>query len=173
MNIFSDDIWTVGTADQDGQPIMVRVRGEVPDAARRHGLTQLIVVGWPYDGVETGLPGAADAASMQAFEDAIAVGLERTGVGVAVASLTGAGHREWRYYAADADAFVAALNAALEDHPTYPLEIEMFDDPAWEGLQQLLDGLDEDAGDDGDDAEDGDEAAGVDDPDDPEGDRDA
>ncbi len=73
-----------------------------------------------------------------------------------VASLTGAGHKEWRYYAADADAFVEALNASLEGHPTYPLEIEMFDDAEWQGLQQLLDGLEEDGDDDeGDDGNEG------------------
>ena len=115
----------------------------MPDAAARQGHGQLIVVGWPYDGTATGLPGAEDNASMQAFEDAIEAGLERSGVGVQVASLTGAGHKEWRYYAADADAFVAALNASLDGHPTYPLEIEMFDDADWQGLQQLLDGLEE------------------------------
>jgi hypothetical protein len=150
MGIFSDDTWTVGTADQDGQPIIIRVRSQMPDAAARHGHAQLIVVGWPYDGTEAGLPATADNTLMQAFEDAIEAGLERSGVGVQVASLTGAGHKEWRYYAPDADAFVAALNASLDGQPTYPLEIEMFDDAEWQGLQQLLDGLDEDADDDDD-----------------------
>jgi hypothetical protein len=152
MGIFSDDTWTVGTADQDGQPIIIRVRGQMPHAAARQGPAPRLLVGWPYDGVATGLPGAEDSASMQAFEGAVETDLERSGAGVQVASLTGAGHKEWRYYAADADAFVTALNASLEGHPTYPLEIEMFDDAEWQGLQQLLDGLEEDAeGDDGED----------------------
>ena len=56
MGIFTDDTWTVGTADQDGQPIIIRVRGQMPDAAARAGHGQLIIVGWPYDGTATGLP---------------------------------------------------------------------------------------------------------------------
>ena len=156
MGIFPDDTWTVGTADQDGQPIIIRVRSQLPDAAARHGHHQLIVVGWPYDGTDTGLPTADDTASMQAFEDAVEAGLARSGIGVQVASLSGAGHKEWRYYAPDADAFVSALNASLDGHPTYPLEIEMFDDADWQGLQQLLDGLDEsDEDDEGDDEPEG------------------
>jgi hypothetical protein len=150
MAIFSDDTWTVGTADQDGQPIIIRVRGQLPDAAARQANSQLLVIGWPYDGTETGLPADADKAAMERFEEALEAGLAGTGVGVQVASLTGAGHREWRYYAPDAEAFVAALNASLGGHPTYPLEIEMFDDAEWQGLQQLLDGLDEDDDGDGD-----------------------
>jgi uncharacterized protein DUF695 len=156
MGIFPDDTWTVGTADQDGQPIIIRVRSRMPDVADRQRLAQLVVVGWPYDGTETGLPTSDDTAAMQDFENAVEAGLERGGAGTQVASITGAGHKEWRYYAADADAFVAALNASLDGHPTYPLEIEMFDDSEWQGLQQLLDGLDEDHDED-DDAADGDD----------------
>jgi hypothetical protein len=155
MSIFPDDTWTVGTADQDGQPLVIRVRSQMPAAAERQRHAHLVVVGWPYDGADTGLPTTEDDAAMQAFEDAVASGAERGGTGIRVASITGAGHKEWRYYAADAEAFVAALNASLDGHPTYPLEIEMFDDSEWQGLQQLLDGLDEDGGTDDDDEDDG------------------
>jgi hypothetical protein len=158
MPIFPDDTWTVGTADQDGQPIIIRVRGPLPDHAARQANDRLIVIGWPYDGNETGLPAEADKASMDRFEEALEAGLSGTTLGVQVASLTGAGHKEWRYYAPDAEAFVAALNDSVADHPTYPLEIEMFDDAEWQGLQQLLDGLDEHE--DGDDDADGDDSDG-------------
>ena len=151
MSIFPDDGWTVGTADQDGQPIIIRVRSQAPDAEGRARYPQLIVIGWPYDGNETGLPDTEDNAGMQAFEDALERGLEPTGIGVQVASLTGAGHKEWRYYTPDPDAFVAALNASLDGHPTYPLEIEMFSDADWQGFQQLIDGLDDDAEEDDED----------------------
>src|SRR5690554_6854272 len=110
MAIFPDDTWTVGTADQDGQPIIIRVRGALPDAATRQAHGQLVIIGWPYDGDDTGQPGDAERASMDRFEEALEAGLAGTALGVQVASLTGAGHREWRCYAPDADAFVAALN---------------------------------------------------------------
>ena len=159
MGIFPDDTWTVGTADQDGQSLIIRVRSQMPAVAERQRHAQLIVVGWPYDGAETGLPTTDETAAMQDFESAVEAGLDRGGEGIQVASITGAGHKEWRYYAADAEAFVATLNASLDGHPTYPLEIEMFDDSEWQGLQQLLDGLDEDDAED-DDAE-GDDTDGA------------
>lgn len=155
MSIFPDDTWTVGTADQDGLPLVIRVRSQMPEVAERQRHAHLVVVGWPYDGADTGLPTAEDTTLMQTFEDAVAAGIERGGTGIQVASLTGAGHKEWRYYAADAEAFVAALNASLDGHPTYPLEIEMFNDSEWQGLQQLLDGLDEDGNEDDGEDEDG------------------
>src|SRR5688572_6745507 len=118
MGIFPDDTWTVGTADQDGQPIIIRVRSQMPEAAERQRHAQLVVVAWQDDANETGLPTAEDTAAMKAFEDAVETGLEQGGTATQVASITGAGHKEWRYYAADAEAFVAALNASLDGHPT-------------------------------------------------------
>ncbi|MEO5819418.1 MAG: DUF695 domain-containing protein [Vicinamibacteraceae bacterium] len=163
MGIFPDDTWTVGTADQDGQPLIIRVRGHMPDAAQRQAHAQLVVVGWPYDGTETGVPTRDETAAMQDFENAVEAGIEQGGTGTQVASITGAGHKEWRYYAADAEVFVAALNASLDGHPTYPLEIEMFDDSEWQGLQQLLDGLDEDGeAEDGEDDPEAEETSGGD-----------
>ena len=91
MSIFPDDTWTVGTADQDGQPLVIRVRSQMPAAAERQRHAHLVVVGWPYDGADTGLPTTEDDAAMQAFEDAVASGAERGGTGIQVASITGAG----------------------------------------------------------------------------------
>jgi hypothetical protein len=154
MPIYPEASWIVATADQDGQTILLRMRDAMPDAAARAAYPQLVVIGWPYDGVESGMPTEADAAAMQRCEDAIEAGLGDETLGLQVASLTGAGHKEWRYYASDADAFVERLNASLEDHGAYPLEIEMFDDAEWEGLQQVLDGADDDDGGDDDDTDD-------------------
>jgi hypothetical protein len=148
--IYPDQSWTVATADQDGQPILLRMRASMPEAAARAAFPQLVIIGWPYDGDEGGMPLQSDAEAMQRFEDAVEAGLTDEALGLQVASLTGAGHREWRYYTGDADAFVARLNASLEGHDAYPLEIDMFDDAEWEGLQQVLDGADD--GDDADDA---------------------
>jgi ferredoxin-NADP reductase len=64
--------------------------------------------------------------------------LQETGAGVLVASITGAGVREWRFYSIGPDAFMDALNTALEQHPEYPLEFEAFEDPDWNALAELL-----------------------------------
>ena len=33
MSIFPDDTWTVGTAEQDGLPLVIRVRSQMPAVA--------------------------------------------------------------------------------------------------------------------------------------------
>jgi hypothetical protein len=75
---------------------------------------------------------------MDAFEEAVTAAVQDSGAGVLVASLTGAGVREWRFYTLGPDAFMDALNAGLESHPEYPLEFDAFEDPDWNALAELL-----------------------------------
>ena len=98
-----------------------------------------MLVGWAYeDDARTGMPPADVRTQMDTLEAAVDKALEAEGAGVLVASITGAGAREWRYYTADPDAFMDALNDALETHPDYPLDFKAFEDPAWDALAELL-----------------------------------
>jgi hypothetical protein len=147
MSIFPDDSWSVGTVgdDDDDEVVLVRARAALPDAQARATWSRLVVVTWPYEPA-SGMPQAEDAERMLGFEDAVHTGVEEPAGGVLVATLTGAGHKEWRYYTTDDGAFIAALKGILQGHPVYPLEIEVFSDPDWQGLLELLPG---DADDDG------------------------
>jgi hypothetical protein len=139
MSIFPDDSWSVGTVgdDDDDEMVIVRARTSLPPAPSRATWSKLVVVTWPYEPA-SGMPQAEDAERMRRFEDAVEAGVEGPGAGIQVATLTGAGHKEWRYYAPASEAFLAALNRSLDGHPVYPLEIEVFTDPDWQGLTELL-----------------------------------
>jgi hypothetical protein len=140
MNIFPDDSWSVGTfGDDDAELVLVRARTAPPSPGVRAGWPKLVVVTWPYEPA-SGMPQATDGQEMERFEAAVEAGVERGAQGILVATLTGAGHKEWRYYAPDSDAVLASLNASLKGHPVYPLEIEVFTDPEWQGLSELLPG---------------------------------
>ena len=140
MSIFADDSWSVGTfGDDDDELVLVRARTALPPAEARGAWSRLIVVTWPYEPA-SGMPQTADSELMGRFEDAVQAGVETPGSGVLVATLTGAGHKEWRYYAPESDAFLAGLNASLKGQPVYPLEIEVFTDPEWQGLFELMPG---------------------------------
>jgi hypothetical protein len=136
---FNDDQWIVGqTEDEDGG-LIVRCRAQRPDAEARKGWSQLILVGWSYEDDDgTGLPSKAVDRQMDAFEEAVTAALQASGAAVLAASITGGGVREWRFYAIGPDAFMEALNGALENHPEYPLEFDAFEDPDWNALAELL-----------------------------------
>lgn len=138
-----DDRWIVGQTDdetsEDGGGLIVRCRAALPPAEARKAWAHLILVGWPCEDEDaSGMPSEKEDRQMDAFETAVTAALEASGAAVLAASITGGGVREWRFYAIGPDAFMDALNTALENHPEYPLEFEAFDDPEWNALAELL-----------------------------------
>lgn len=137
---FEDDLWSVGEAEAaDGVSMIVRFRSHLPSTAARADWRHLIQIGWSCETAdEDGMPDDVESGLQDAFEDALRAHLEARGDGAQVASLTGGGVREWRYYTRDPETFFRSLNEALSGHPEYPVEFGVFEDPEWEGLTELL-----------------------------------
>jgi hypothetical protein len=137
---FDDDLWTVGGVQADDDVSMiVRFRSHLPSPAARQDWRHLIQIGWSCESAdEDGMPDDVESELQDAFEDALRAHVEARGDGAQVASLTGGGVREWRYYTRDPEAFFRSLNEALSGHPEYPLEFGAFEDPEWDGLAELL-----------------------------------
>lgn len=136
---FEDDSWSVGKAEVEGQPHLIRMRSSMPSEAARLRFPKLMVITWSYEGQDSGLPDPQEYERMRTFEDALESGTEARSLGIQAASLTGAGVKEWRYYAEDGETFMASLNLDLAGHEAYPLEIQMWDDAPWLGLSEILD----------------------------------
>ncbi len=136
-SIFSTDDWEVCEGIVDGARHIVRMRSTLPSDADQQRFDQLIMVRWPYQTDESGLPDTETHRLIVALEDALDAGTEKNGIAFQVLSLTGAGKREWRYYARSADEFFESLNNDLQGHPVYPLELESFFDPDWTGLREF------------------------------------
>jgi len=133
------ETWTTSETQTEDGLLSIRNRAALPPPMKRAKLPHLILIGWGYepDG-EGGMPTAAELKQMAAFEAAVEKALDADGAGFPVASITGEGAREWRYYAADPDAFMDALNDALDGHPEYPIEFVAYDDPEWDALAELI-----------------------------------
>lgn len=137
---FDDDLWTVGEAEaEDGVSMIIRFRSHLPAPAVRADWRHLVQIGWSCETAdEDGMPDDVESGLQDAFEDALLASVDARGDGVQVASLTGGGVREWRYYTRDPEAFFRTLNEAMSSHPEYPLDFGVFEDPEWEGLAELL-----------------------------------
>ena len=136
--IYPNDEWAVGQAEVDGLPIIVRSRTSLPAAPDREIYHCLIMVSWPYEPENSGMPPADVNRQMQAFEDVLEQTLEKGEVGVQVASVTGNGAKQWRYYTYDTDEFMGVFNEALQGHAAYPVELQLFQDPEWGALAELI-----------------------------------
>lgn len=71
-------------------------------------------------------------------EDALEAAIEQRDLGVLVVVLASEAGREWRYYSDDTERFLDAMNEGLQAHAEYPLDIALYDDPAWGGLSEFV-----------------------------------
>jgi hypothetical protein len=138
--IFSDDAWWIGEGFSDGNPIVIRARESLPAQPDREIYRHLLIVSWKYSPKPSGMPETQVHSAMCAFEDAVEATVEKAGTGVQAASITGNGSKEWRYYTYDPGEFMSQLNDALTGQPAHPLDIQMFDDPDWDALGELIEG---------------------------------
>ena len=132
-----DDTWLTLQDGPDGDAVFIRaLRQPPPDRALRPAL---IIAAWPYDlEGEDGLPDRKTYDQMHAFQEAVHAALKESSVGVEAASLLGRGVKEWRYYATTPEAFLEVFNQALAPLPEFPIEMQSYDDPDWDGLTELL-----------------------------------
>lgn len=75
-SIFPGDLWSVGEARIDGLSVIVRFRTGLPSASARQANDNLIIISWPYQGVESGMPNEEDKQHTNNFEEAIEKGFE-------------------------------------------------------------------------------------------------
>lgn len=132
------DPWTVGEWFENGQPHVVRMRAALPAAVDRELLPNLVVIEWRYEGGASGMPSTEEHERMKRFEDALEAGTEAKTPTLQALSLTGGGTKEWRYYTADVDRFMQAMNRDLQGHDKYPIDLRLFQDPDWSALTEYL-----------------------------------
>ncbi|MEC6411110.1 DUF695 domain-containing protein [Achromobacter xylosoxidans] len=135
--IFPGDLWSVGEARINDLLVVVRLRTGLPPAPARQVNENLVIISWPYTGIENGMPNEEDKQSTNRFEEAIEQAFDDSDIGVQVACLTGNHQKEWRFYTHDVEAFLDAFNACLAGHPVYPIRLGTYKDPDWNGLAGL------------------------------------
>lgn len=136
--IYQDDTWSVREISADGAPLLVRTRCQLPEPDQRERHAQLVLISWPLQLDQQGAPSREEERATIYFEDALEAAIEQRDLGVLVVALASEAGREWRYYTDDTERFLDAMNDALQDHAEYPLEIALYDDPAWGGLSEFV-----------------------------------
>jgi hypothetical protein len=138
----SAQAWATATSTNasNGRVVVFRYIGEFVPGFERHSQPVRVILVWKYKG-HNGMPVRKDSERMDAMEDLLAPLLEREGFASLALVSTGENLREWIYYAASEDGFLARLNEALGGEPAFPIEIHAADDPAWANYQEFIDGL--------------------------------
>ena len=128
----------LATFETDAGDLIVRARNSLPSADARAKYQHLISIRWPYEPAPgCNVPTAATEEMMDELAEALDVLANAEGSAEA-ASITGLGVREWRFYTDDTEHFMAEFNRALADRDPFPIELEAFVDPEWNGLAEFL-----------------------------------
>ena len=78
---------------------------------------------------------------MNELEDLLQAALNRDCFATLALVSTGEGLREWTYYAASEDEFMARLNYAFAGIPEFPIEIHTAYDPEWRVYEEFKAGV--------------------------------
>lgn len=129
--------WFVAEAEHDGLPLMIRAMANMPAAKVRSQYPVQVRVFWTYPHDGSGMPDEDTAGQMDELLDSVDASLEQDAWAMEVAAITGAGAKEWRFYAREGQEFAELFSASLAGKPRYPLELQAYDDPDWDGLGEL------------------------------------
>lgn len=138
MPIRNPEDWTLAQGKAGGNGTIIRALARVPLAEQRAARTVLVSITWAYDGEATGgMPPRAVYDRIEGFESVLFGALDEGDWATEAAAITGNGARQWRFYTADAEVFIARFTAALTGETIYPIELEAVDDPEWQGLRDV------------------------------------
>src|SRR5437764_958956 len=100
----SDDQWSVATGEDNGKPIIFRIRNQPPAFATKDAFPHLLAVSWQFVSPnDQGMPSAEDSERITELEDLLEAGLEGARQAFLTVVVTGNGTREWQWYARDPD----------------------------------------------------------------------
>lgn len=137
MSATDEGGWRLAAFEGEDGEFMLRSRIRLPEPAERAHLPVAIWISWDWGDIASEAEEDAVLDEMTAFEDALYRAAEPDGWGRLVAVRTGGEGREWLWYTASGDAFVAELKDALAGRPAYPFEVRAWDDPNWNAARDL------------------------------------
>ena len=141
----SDDWLVANGSNDDGLPLIMRMRSALPTEEIRRAFEHLAIIYLEFEPDDTGLPSGPLVAELQDAEDRLESLIEGPGLGIQAASVTENGTREWHYYVSNQQALKPALQQALANFKNFPISVEICDDPEWNGLADLLESIEDGA----------------------------
>jgi hypothetical protein len=135
----TNDTWRMATAEDDGHPLIFRIREHAPSFAKKSVFPHLLAVSWQYDAtINNGMPVQADVDRMTELEDLLVPAFEGAKAAFLTVIVTGNGVREWQWYASDQETVMKLVNDTLGELEPFPVQFSFQEDPEWEGYTRFL-----------------------------------
>lgn len=134
----SEDWWTAPSEDKDGRTVMVTGRRALDNVIATRRYVFRVEITWLYEPDKGGMPDFATSRTMETVTDAMQEALRRDPVAVMTGIYTGAGERNWVFYAVTLKAFQSFVNTALGSiDEQLPLTFHAEEDPDWEEYREM------------------------------------
>ena len=133
------DTWSTAQGEDEGSPLLIRVREGNPSDKLKAEYPILVNVYWPFDGLpDSGMPNSEVLDAQSDFEERLDR-LDSPEYGYLVLVITAKNRKEWIWQVADTKVWLDQFNLLLNGHPVVPIEIETNNDPAWGTYEQIRD----------------------------------
>jgi len=134
-----DSGWSIATGEDNGKPLIFRIRDQPPRFAKQAAFPHLLAISWAFDpAAANGMPVPEDAERMAELEDLLEGGLEASQEAFLTVAVTGNGVREWQWYAGNPDTVMELVNETLGHLDPFPIQISFQDDPEWQGYNGFI-----------------------------------
>lgn len=135
----SESNWTMATGEDDGKPLIFRIRNRAPSFATSATFPHLLALTWQFDPTSNnGLPLSDALERMLELENVLEPAFANARQAFLTVVVTGNGVREWQWYAKDPDEIMKLVNEVLGEKDPFPIEICFQDDPNWMGYSRYL-----------------------------------
>ncbi len=124
--------WRTVCVESEDSTLIIRVRIEKPKLPDLEEYNKCVSITWKYIPGPKQLPVFETNEKHEDFERALDDLTKYNNLSFLVGVSTGMGYKEWVFYVKDNDEFIHIFNERLSYLPRYPIEIEFYDDPAWE-----------------------------------------
>jgi hypothetical protein len=130
----------MATGEDDGKPLIFRIRNGAPAFATKATFPKLLAVSWQFDPTtNNGMPPRDAVERMQQFENLLAPVFSNARQAFLTVVVTGNGVREWQWYVKDPEKVMNLVNETLGELDPFPVQFSFQEDPAWQGYSQFLD----------------------------------
>lgn len=131
-------LWFIAQGEDEGKPLIFRVRQERPEGISTDKYQHLLIVSWNYEPWnETGMPAQDQVTEMQFLENLLRAALEGPKQSFLTVVVTGNGVRELQWYSRDRAETMALVNKALSNHDPFPIQFIFQEDKAWEAYERF------------------------------------
>lgn len=131
------DWWTSPTESEDGKLVMVTGRRDIDEFRNNPRFSIRVEITWKYRADASGMPDLVTSTLMEEVQDAMQAAFMKDPVAVLTGIYTGAGERNWVFYAVSTHIFGRKINEALAPFDLLPISIYTENDPDWAEYDEM------------------------------------